>query len=591
MSFSNRKDSGHPEISRRAVLLGAIGLGGMGILGGRLYYLQFMRTQQFAMLAEDNRIKLQITAPTRGKILDRNRQALAENESVYRLFLDLDKNRNPAQVLAKLEQWITLDEREKAKVEKLLKHRRATILIKEDLPWKTVVAIEHNIPELPGVAIEQGQQRVYPLAEQAAHVIGYVGGVSEAERQSFYRWPEPRAGRQGIEKSLEMRLRGEPGLRQMEVNVHGLALRKIEEKPSVKGEDVVTSLHRELQAYAYQTLFEKLSGSAVIMDARSGQLLAIASAPSFNSSIMSQGIGQTAWKELQESERAPLLDKSIAGQYPPGSVFKMMTGLAALESGVATVRRTIHCPGHFYVGRQRFNCWKKEGHGRMDLRSALEQSCDTYFYTVGRETGIDKLGDTCRKFGLGSKTGVDIPNEKGGNIPTPEWKKSSYNDGWRNGDTVNASIGQGYVLTTPLQLANMTCALVNGGYLHRPRLLQDELVQKIDVDPQHLEAVRAGMWAVMNGGRGTARGSRIDDAEFLMGGKTGTAQVRRITVRGQDQSTIPWKFRHHALFVGYAPVEEPRYVCAVVIEHGGGGSSAAAPVARDLLLKTRELIG
>ncbi len=591
MSFHNRKDLEHPPISRRAVLLGALGLGGMGVLAGRLYYLQFIRTKQFAMLAEDNRVKLQITPPIRGKILDREGQALAENESVFRLFLDLDKNPNPRESLAKLQQWITLSDAEKEKIEKLLKRRRSTVLIKENVPWNSVVTIEHNIPQLPGVSIEQGQQRIYPLAEQAAHVIGYVGGVKDEEKKTYYRWAEAKAGRQGLERSMEERLRGEPGLRQLEVNVHGLALRKLNERPIVKGEDLKMSLHRELQAFTYNTLLQQESGAAVIMDARNGELLSIASAPSFNSTVMSQGIGRTAWNELRTSEKFPLLDKSITGQYPPGSTFKMMTGLAGLESGIATPHRRVYCPGHFRVGRQRFNCWRVGGHGQMDLRNALMQSCDTYFYTIAHEMGMEKLAEMCGRFGLGQKTGVDIPGEKGGLIPTADWKRTSYDQPWLPGDTVNASIGQGYVLTTPLQLASMTVALVNGGNLHRPRLLQEEKSERLGIDPAHLDLIRSGMDAVVNAKRGTARGSRIDDIDYLMGGKTGTAQVRKIKIRGQKQSELPWNQRHHALFVGYAPLENPRYVCAVVIEHGGGGSAVAAPVAKELLLKTRELLG
>ncbi len=591
MSFTPRKDLEHPAISRRAVLLGAIGLGGMGVLAGRLYYLQFMRTSQFKMLAEDNRVKLQITPPKRGKILDRKGDALAENESVFRLFIDLDKNKNPEETLGKLQKWMSFSEDELEKIRKLFKRRRATILIKENINWKAVVSVEHHIPDLPGVEIEQGQQRIYPLAEQAAHVIGYVGGVSDKERNDFYRWTEAKAGRQGLERSLEKRLRGEPGLKQLEVNVHGLSLRQLNETPRVKGEDLTMSLHRELQAYTYETLLKKVSGSAVIMDAHSGELLSIASAPSFNSSVMSQGIGRTAWQELRTSEKFPLLDKSIAGQYPPGSVFKMMTALAGLKAGVTTASRRIYCPGHYRIKNQRFNCWRVGGHRSVNVQQALAQSCDTYFYTIANEMGIDKLAQTCTDFGLGSKTGVDIPGEKGGNIPTPKWKQKSYKQIWLPGDTINASIGQGYVLTTPLQLASMTASLVNGGKLLRPRLLQEEKSTPLDISREHLDLVRLGMETVVNGPRGTARGSRIADEDFLMAGKTGTAQVRKITIRGQDQSTIPWKQRHHALFVGYAPMESPKYVCAVVIEHGGGGSKAAAPVARDLLLKTKELMG
>jgi penicillin-binding protein 2 len=591
MSFQLHKDREHPPLSRRAVLLGAVGLAGLSVLGGRLYYLQFMRNQQLKMLAEDNRIKLQIVPPVRGKILDRNGASLAENESVFRVFLDVDKNPDAEESLKRLQQWLSLSERELAKIKKSLKRRGASVLVKDRVPWDTVVQIEHHIPSLPGVDIEQGQQRVYPLAEQAAHVIGYVGGINEEEKKRFYRWPEAKIGRQGLERSLEESLRGDPGLRQLEVNVHGLPLRELAERPSIKGEDLTTSLHRELQAFAYDRLLKERSGSAVIMDARDGQLLAMASAPAFNSTVMSQGIGSEAWNALRESDAYPLLDKTIAGQYPPGSVFKMMTGLAGLRSAISNPQRRIYCPGHYYLGRQRFNCWRAGGHGSVNLASALERSCDTYFYTIANEMGMDALASTCRDFGLGAHSGVDIPGEKSGIVPDKKWKKKSYNQPWVPGDTVNASIGQGYVLTTPLQLARMTAALVNGGKLLRPRLLQEAQSQKLEIDPAHLAVIRAGMEAAVNGGRGTARGSRIWEADYAMGGKTGTAQVRRIEVRGQDQSTIPWNQRHHALFVGYAPMENPRYICSVVIEHGGGGSSTAAPIARELLLKTRELVG
>ena len=591
MFGKKRQSLEHLPINRRAVLLGAIGLGGMGLLAGRLYYLQFLRNNQFAMLAEDNRIKLQITTPIRGKILDRAGQSLAENEQVYRLFVDVKKVADPQALLNRIEKWVTLEDKDLKRMSELKKRRKSHWLVKENLSWESVVAIEHHIADLPGVSIDQGYQRIYPLAAQAAHVIGYVGGVKEKERQDYYRWPEAKVGRQGLERSQEEKLRGEPGLQQIEVNVHGLPLRKLDERPALKGKDLQMSLHRELQAYSYQRLLQEQSGSAVIMDAQNGELLAIASAPSFNSTIMSQGIGRSAWNELRQSEKFPLLDKSIAGQYPPGSVFKMMTALAGLKAGVIDSPRKIYCPGHFRLKNQRFNCWRVGGHGRMNLKQALEQSCDTYFYTLAVEMGMEKLAETCRQFGLGARTGVDIPGEKSGLIPTKEWKRQSYDEIWLPGDTVNASIGQGYVLTTPLQLATMTAALVNGGKRLRPHLLQDMQMEGLDIDPEHLMAVKAGMDAVVNGPRGTARGSRIVDPNFLMGGKTGTAQVRKITVRGQNQDELPWNQRHHALFVGYAPLEQPKYVCAVVIEHGGGGSKAAAPVARDLLFKTKELVG
>lgn len=588
-----------PQTTRRSLLLGALGVAGLTTLGSRLYYLQFIGSEQFRNLAEGNRIKLIITPPARGLILDRVGKELAENRKNFRLFLEVDKNPDAPATLESLQKWLSLDEDKFAKLLAKVKARRygPPILIAEDLEWEQVVAIEHHAPKLPGATIDVGLKRFYTMSEEAAHVLGYVATISPEEKAQtdFYKWPEPQIGKQGVEKSWEERLRGKPGLKQMEVNVKGLSVRQLDEEPSVPGEDIFSSLHGELQHYAYHRLLEMESGAAVIMNVHTGEVLALASAPSLDSNVMASGISSKEWNELRESDRLPLLNKATIGQYPPGSTFKMVTGLAALRKGSINPWRTVYCPGHFYLGNHRFNCWKPGGHGSMNLEHALAESCDTYFYTLGHEMGIDPIAETGRMLGLGSKTGIDLPIEKGGLMPDHEWKMKSYAQPWQKGDTVNASIGQGYVLTTPLQLAVMTSRLVNGGIAVTPRLTTMQQVAKpefasLEVDPAHLQAVIKGMEAVSNRPFGTAYWKRIMQPEFAMGGKTGTAQVRRITVRGQDQNKIPWKYRHHGLFVGYAPIHDPRYACAVIIEHGGGGSSAAAPVARDLLLKTQELM-
>jgi penicillin-binding protein 2 len=592
-TFSNASE--HASLTRRSLLLGGVSLLGLTTLGARLYYLQFIRAEKYRNLAEGNRIKLHIMAPSRGIILDRLGKPLADNRKNYRLFLDLEKNPNPLAALDQLATFVTIDSDKLAKIRARLKAFSfgAPILIKEDLPWEEVITVEHEAPDLPVVFIEIGERRFYPLAEQAAHILGYVGAVTEAEKGDFYRWADAKIGKQGIEKTLEVDLRGQAGLRHLEVNVRGLTVRELERDPSISGKTIHSSLHLELQKFTYDTLLARESGAAIIMDVNNGEIIAMASAPSFDSNVMSSGISTKAWQALQTNDRNPLLNKATIGQYPPGSTFKMVTGLAGLDHGISPQRR-VHCPGHFYLGNKRFNCWKPQGHGSMNIEHAIAESCDTFFYTMGRDVGINAIAETGRKLGLGSVTHVGLPAEKGGLMPDEAWKRKSYNQPWQGGDTINAAIGQGYVLTTPLQLAVMGARLVNGGRAVTPRLTKVESdftpAPLIGFDPEHLHLIVEGMTSVVNKPFGTAYATRIPEPEWAFGGKTGTAQVRRITIRGQDQSKIPWLHRHHALFVGYAPLVNPRYVVSVIIEHGGGGASVAAPVAGELLRKTQELL-
>lgn len=592
------KDDSLPAMTRRSLLLGGIGFLSLGALASRLYYLQFVHAEKYRTLAEGNRVKLQIIAPERGLILDYTGRPLAENRDNFRLFLDMEKNPDPRATLENLRQWIAVsDRRYQSVLDKLKRYSNKPLLVRDNLNWEEVVAIEHHTPDIPGAFIERGKRRHYPLAVETAHVLGYVGGVSEEEQKAardFYRWPEAQLGKQGMERERELALRGRPGLRHLEVDVRGLAVKQLDERPSTPGKTLHSSLHFELQKFAYDLLMKNLSGAAIVMDIHSGEVHALASAPSFDSNVMSAGIAAEDWNALRESERFPLLNKATIGQYPPGSVFKMLVGLAALHAGKTTPHRHIHCSGSFWLGNHRFRCWKPGGHGSLNLHHAIAQSCDTHFYTLGKELGIEPIAEMCRRFGLGAPTGIDIPGEKGGLIPTPEWKLKSYGEPWQGGDTVNASIGQGYVLTTPLQLTVMAARMA-GGFMVSPTLLKTEgdppPRELLGLDPAHLEVVRGGMEAVVNKPYGTAYGARIKEPEMAFAGKTGTAQVRKITVQGQAQENLPWNQRHHALFAGYAPVINPRFAAGVLIEHGGGGASTAAPVCRDLLLKTQELLG
>lgn len=586
-------------LTRRAVIFGGLQLAGMAALAGRLYYLQFVRSDEYRTLSENNRIKLQLLTPERGRILDRNGALFALNEKNYLLFLDAT-GRARAEVkelLGKVRTLIPVGEKRAQQVmdELKLNPYASSLLVREHLTWEEVARIELHQLALPGVSIETGQVRHYPLADRAAHLIGYVGAVSPEELEAsgkmpLLRLPEYRIGKNGAERTLEERLRGVAGIRQMEVNVHGQVVRHLSMRPSVAGENVRLTVDARLQEYGAR-LLEGESASAIVLDVSNGDVLALVSVPGFDPNIFSKGIPADYWKELQANSRDPLLNKAIQGQYPPGSTFKMMVALAGLLKGTIRPETRVTCPGFFYLGDHRFNCWKEEGHGVVSLVPAIAMSCDTYFYTVAQRTGIEKISEVSRLCGLGQTPLLPLPSEKPGIMPDPEWKMKRFGQRWTTGDTVNVGIGQGYVLSTPLQLAVMAARLATGRQV-RPRLTADGGTTDfppLDIPEDYIKLIREGMHAVTNSGMGTAYGKRITEPAYIMAGKTGTSQVRRIERRGIRQESLPWEHRHHALFVGYAPALEPRYAVAVAVEHGGGGSAAAAPRARDLLWKAQLL--
>jgi penicillin-binding protein 2 len=396
-------------------------------------------------------------------------------------------------------------------------------------------------------------------------------------------------------------MRGEKGTSQVEVNVVGREVRKLETQDSLTGRRIITTLDGELQRFMQKRLGQERSASAVVMDAHNGAVYALASSPSFDPNLFTSGLPLDVWEELRADPAFPLTNKAISGQYPPASTFKMVVGLAGLRAGLINKKRVSHCPGHFTYGKDLFHCWKRGGHGWVDLERALAVSCDVYFYELALELGIDKIAEEARLFGLGSKLDFDLKEERPGLVPDKEWKLG-YNGGkWRPGDTIITSIGQGSLLATPLQMAVMTARMVNGGRAVKPWMTADGLAPnaqfrkqwpKMDVKSTHLKIVMDGMDRVVNHDKGTAFASRIEDPAMAFAGKTGTGQVQRITMQqrrsGIKNEDLSWKQRHHALFVGYAPVKEPRYVCAVVVEHGIGGSKAAAPIGHDLMLEAQK---
>jgi penicillin-binding protein 2 len=589
-------------VTRRAMLVGSVmGMAGMALMG-RLSYLQFFRGEEYRTLAEGNRIKLQLLTPPRGIISDREGVEMATNNVSYRVFLDRE---NPPQARETIKRLGVLLRWSAVQTNKILAQipnlPRGPLLVAEHINWDQLVRIEYFQPELPAILLEEGQVRTYPFSDHAAHLIGYVGRVAEGEASAgtpLARLPEFKIGKNGVEHLFDARLQGTAGTKQIEVNVTGLPVRELNRVAPIPGEHIHLTVDSRLQEYIVQRL-EGQSGAVVVMHVHTGELIALTSVPGFDPNIFSKAIPQPYWDALMADEKAPLTNKAIAGQYPPGSTFKMLIGLAALESGKVDLKTSVFCPGHFFLGNHRFNCWKPEGHGHMTLKTALAESCDTYFYTVGRAAGIEAMSEVGHKLGIGELTGLGLRGEKQGIMPDPAWKRRVRGAPWNPGETINTAIGQGDVLTTPLQLAVMTARMVNGGKAVIPRLTRAEGVVEfppLGFNEAHLKAVVDGMDMVINSPRGTAYGSRllpnadltaedIAAGGYGFAGKTGTAQVRRITIRGQDQSKIPWKFRHHALFVAYGPTTNPTYAASVLIEHGGGGASAAAPVARDVMAK------
>lgn len=587
--------------TRRAVVLGGLKVGLLGVLATRLGYLQITEAGKYKMLSDRNRIDLRLLAPSRGRIMDRAHNVMANNIQDFRALLTPEQTDDMDATLDKLADLIGLEDHEKKRVMTTAKRVRrfSSISVKEGLSWDDVSKIEVNLPHLTGISTEAGETRDYPMGEATAHLIGYVGLVSEAEARSGDRLltlPGFRIGKTGVEKELDEYLRGQAGTTKIEVNAVGRHVRELERIPSQSGDNVFLTIDAKLQEFTQKTLAQRRSASAVIMDAQNGAIYAMSSHPSFDPNIFNGRLSAETWEELLSDPAVPLTNKAVSGQYPPGSTFKMVVALAALETGVINENTRIHCPGHMDLGDHRFHCWKRGGHGTMNIVQALAESCDTYFYEICRDIGIDRIAAMARRLGLGERFDIEMSAMRTGIVPDRQWKMAAMGKTWTPGETIIASIGQGYTQSTPLQLAVMMARLVNGGKKVEPRLLyaigdKMRLAKKepesLKIAPRYLNIVRQGMDNVCNHRTGTAFNHRIQISGWEMGGKTGTSQVRRIRAEeraaGIEQDSLPWRERHHALFVGYAPLHNPRYICSVVVEHGGSGSSGATPLARDLL--------
>ncbi|MBT6442046.1 MAG: penicillin-binding protein 2 [Alphaproteobacteria bacterium] len=601
------KSGGHSrikQVTRRAFVLGGVQAALIAGLAGRLYQLQVVEGERYRVLADDNRISFQLLPPPRGRIFDRFGQPLAANRQNYRLILVPEQAGDLEPALQALAALVPMGEQERARILREAGRKRSfvPITVRENLSWREVSRIEVSAPDLPGVIIEVGENRHYDYGAKAAHLIGYVGAVSENELQEgdpVLSLPGFRVGKTGVERIFESGLRGKAGSRQVEVNAVGRIIRELERDEGQPGDDHVLSVDMGLQDYAMARMGEE-SAAAAVLDVHTGEVLTLASTPAYDPNSFTTGISSTEWKSLIEHPRFPLTNKVISGQYPPGSTFKMIVALAALESGELTPQNSFFCPGHLTLGDTKFHCWRRGGHGRVDMELALEKSCDVYFYEAAKRVGIERIGEMARRFGFGSPVGIELPGEKGGLVPSNEWKKKQHGVSWQLGETLIVGIGQGFMLATPMQLAVMAARIANGGIAVRPTLVRSiyrdgtpvprprDAAPTMNISPAHLAVVQNGMRRVVNSPGGTAFRARIDEPEFAMAGKTGSAQVRRISKREREEGVRKnqdriWKYRDHALFVGYAPLEAPRYAAAVVVEHGGGGSTVAAPIVRDIL--------
>jgi len=565
--------------TRRAMMVSGLQIGFGVLLAGRLTWLAVAENERYSLLSESNRVNLTLVPPRRGWIVDRHGHPMANNRTDFRVDIIPDRVEDKAGVLGRLQRILNLTPDELARVEAGLKRAAGfqPVQVAENLDWDRFAAISVNLPDLSGVAPTRGFSRNYPLGAAVGHLTGYVGAATAEQykesRDPLYVTPGFKLGKDGLEKTLESRLRGKAGAKRIEVTARGKLVRELATRPDVPGQSIRLNIDAGLQEYAARRLGTN-SGSCVVFDCQTGEMLAMVSMPSYDPNSFSDGISHNEWKMLSEDDHVPLMNKALQGLYPPGSTIKPMNGLALLEAGVGANER-VYCSGALRVGTGVFHCHKRRGHGPLDLRGAIAQSCDIYFYEMIRRVGYDRIAPIARMTGLGQKFDLPFSSQRYGTVPDSAWKQRKYKTEWTVADSLNASIGQGYVLANPLQMAVMAARLASGKMIV-PHLLagrNSSGAAPLAVSPEHLRIVREAMWAVVNGG-GTGGASRMQVPGVALAAKTGTAQVRRITMAERrsgvlSNGQLPFKLRDHAHFVCFAPADNPRYAAAIVLEHNG----------------------
>ena len=584
MKGIKRITSAHQSLtfSRRMMLLGSAQAAIGGVLVARLGWLSVAENQKYQLLSESNRVQLIPVPPRRGWIVDRAGKPIAINRSSFRVDIIGQQLEHPEKTLQTLADLLQLSSDDLDRISRDLKQGRGfqAVQVAENVSYDQYAAITVRLPDMPGVQATRGFSRYYPAGPAVAHLLGYVGTANAKEydaedKNPLLIIPGFKIGKQGLEKSLEPYLRGTPGGQRIEVTARGKLVKELDPKPDRSGQTVQLTIDQGLQEYAARRMGDQ-SGALVAMDLASGDLLAFVSMPAFDPNSFSEGIGRTEWRMLSENDHIPLLNKVAQGLYPSGSTIKPAMALAFLKQGIDPKRR-VHCPGGYQIGNRYFRC--DAVHGSMDMHQAIERSCNTYFWATGLITDPGQTTDMVNYLGYGQEFDLPIPTQRYGTMPNPDWLKRKYHREWQGYDSANTSIGQGYVLINPMQLAVMPARLGSGKLL-QPRLLMADkrnAVPDLDADPEHLEIVRKAMSAVVND-HGTAVASKLPLDGIQMAGKTGTAQVFRLGSRGHQSN---WALRDHALFIAFAPADKPCYAIGCIIEHGGFGASAAAPIVRD----------
>lgn len=597
-----RDDAELDFLKKRALISSVIIITFFAVLVSRLWFLQIQEGEIYSSKADNNRVRYVEVAPPRGNIFDSMGREIVTNRPSFNVVMSREDDRLDTELLKKVASYLDLD------VSVLLERIREMagtpghipVRLAEDIDWEKVALIENNRMDLPGVRIEVVPLRVYHYGNHASHLVGYLGEISDKEldeaEPGIYRGGDL-VGKMGLEKLMEEYLRGEKGREYMEVNALGFEQQYLKGIEPLPGSDLHLTINMELQTAAEEVMAEEdKAGSVVAIEVNSGRVLAAASAPPLKLDEFIGGISVKAWNELLEDSRHPLLNKTVQGQYPPASTYKIVTALAGLAEKVITPESIIYCPGHYRFGNRTYRCWKRGGHGAVDLQRALSESCDVYFYQVGQRLGVDRLASYATRLGLGSKTGVDMEHEKSGLVPTSDWKKRRFNTPWQEGETLSVAIGQGFDLATPIQICQVTSALASGGTLYKPKIIESirdpdgrvieqfepQVIERFVGQGRNMQLVRQGLVEAVNGKKGTGRPARLKN--ITVAGKTGTAQVVKLKqYQHLKEEEIPYQFRDHAWFTCFAPAENPEIAVTVLVEHGLHGSSGAAPVARKVL--------
>jgi penicillin-binding protein 2 len=595
-------ESKSKTISRRGFVLGLAKVAFFGIITSRLAYLQLFKSKEFKQLSDRNRYREIKEVPERGVIYDFKNRIIASNNQVYLLSIFPSEIKNLNEFFYSLRPYIDFDILEIKRFKReIYRHKKTkkyqAYIIDKKLPWKVISNINYNLSSISYVQPIVSFERTYSHAKEFAHIVGYVGEPNKKDlksiSQKFLNTPNLKIGKNGIEKKFEDLIIGSPGKSVIETNAFGRQLKQISYNQGIKGKNFNSTLDSELQVFANKTLGNE-SGSVIVMNTR-GEIRCCTSSPSFDANLFTYGINSFEYKKYLRDEKKPLSNKALSSQYPPGSTLKMLVAISAMENGIVNSNFKIRCKESTEYFGQKYHCWKEKGHGVVDMKKAIKESCDIYFYEVARLLGVDRMYKTALKFGLGQYVLDNFLEEKKGVFPNTKWKKKYIGQPWYLGETIIAGIGQGYIQTTPIQLCKMIAQIANGGFKIKPSLNANdnfELGEKIIENDDHLKIIKDSLDVATNEWKGTSYNSRIKgDLKFC--GKTGTSQVRRISQRQREldikNKDLPWKFRDHSLFTGYGPVSNPEYAISVIIDHGGSGSSKAAPIAKKVMQKVFEL--